>query len=444
MSIPQLIISKKKTHTDPLLDLLSAGKPSTSPSRTAVVNTVQAERSKVPELGFAEAHEERHGSKDKVVEPRARRGLLRKGPTKGVAVSKGQAEGGIASLAARAGECAAHGRNIENNIDHDRNVSKHVGKDNVPQSCPPKASAPKTENNAEDCPKSTRRTSKSKASRKSSVSKRDSRPKKEPLGCIVVNGMEVPRVHGVPDTLLKEIALMDPADRPIRCGICGSCNNPLRKKACEVMRSLGANPPIPRGKNRLAILGPENIRKHVSRTCGMSAIQIAQSELQKDNQKSVPSRGGTSPKGDEQEGKQSDWTNEQLQALYQAVIDIPPSASNFWKRVATNVQDRDEAECFAKMYENVPFYTSNSKPKGSSSGKRSRRSAEEKPLDPNALDYISKLIKRRRNKALGHLGIMSQDIDADFSPESKSDKQTPEHADQDQKADESSEWSEEF
>ena len=444
MSVPKLIISKKKKkQIDPLLDLLSSGKPS---STGTVVKTLQAERSDAPVLSFSEADESYLDSKDKVIEPRGRRGLLRKGCTTGGTVSKEQAQGGIASLAARAGECAAHGRysNGFSDVNRALTIVGDVGEEKVPQSCSPRTRAPKTENNVDDFPTSTGRTSKSKTRKKNSACKKESRPKKEALGCIVVNGMEVPRVQGVPDTLLEEIALMAPGDRPIRCGSCGSCNNPWRKKACEVMRSLGANPPIPRGKNRLAILGPENIRKHVSRTCDMSAIQIAQSGLQNDNQKKVASRGSTFTKGDEQEGNHSDWTNEQLQALYQAVIDIPPNASNFWRRVAMNVQDRDEAECFAKMYENEPFYTTNSKPKGTSSGKRSRKSAEEKPLDPNAEDYISNLIKRRRNKALGHLGITSQPIDADFPRESKVDHETPEHADHEENGDESSEWSDEF
>ncbi|WPT14306.1 hypothetical protein PSENEW3_00000436 [Picochlorum sp. SENEW3] len=221
--------------------------------------------------------------------------------------------------------------------------------------------------------------------------------KRSDMPPLEVNGISIPRVVGVPDDVLTELASMPPTERPVRCGFCRSCENPARKKACEVMRSLGANPPIPRGKNRLAILGPDNVKKHVSRTCNVpfSNTPLGQGDDAKKKFTPASADKNTGDLAEKMEGATDDWTEEQLQALHQALLDISPNTNDFWLKVSYHVPGRNRAECFAKIYENAPLYSSSNKPKA--------RNAST-PLDPNDEGYLSNLMKRRRDRAMGTLG----------------------------------------
>eukprot|EP00889_Picochlorum_renovo_P008691 jgi/Picre1/35721/NNA_003181.t1 len=174
--------------------------------------------------------------------------------------------------------------------------------------------------------------------------------KRSDMPPLEVNGISIPRVVGVPDDVLTELASMPPTERPVRCGFCRSCENPARKKACEVMRSLGANPPIPRGKNRLAILGPDNVKKHVSRTCNVpfSNTPLGQGDDAKKKFTPASADKNTGDLAEKMEGATDDWTEEQLQALHQALLDISPNTNDFWLKVSYHVPGRNRAECLQK------------------------------------------------------------------------------------------------
>lgn len=238
---------------------------------------------------------------------------------------------------------------------------------------------------------------------KDAESKRKKRlyTKRSDLPPLEVNGTTIPRVVGVPDEVLVELASTHPTKRPVRCGYCRSCENPARKKACEVMRSLGANPPIPRGRNRLAILGAENVKKHVSRTCDVPFSNTPLSQSDDGTKKVTPASAekNASDLAEKMEAATDSWTEEQTQALHQALLDISPNTNNFWLKVSHHVPGRNQAECFAKVYENAPLYNSSNKPKAGRKG-----SDGSTPLDPNDDEYLAKLIKRRRDRALGTIG----------------------------------------
>ena len=85
--------------------------------------------------------------------------------------------------------------------------------------------------------------------------------------------------------------------------------------------------------------------------------------------------------------------------MHQALLDISPNTNNFWLKVSHHVPGRNQAECFAKVYENAPLYHSSNKPKAGRKG-----SDGSTPLDPNDDEYLAKLIKRRRDRALGTIG----------------------------------------
>lgn len=407
--VPSVVIKSNKKKTDPLLDLLSvpcdtisAGKelggtttPATETTRLLAVRGSHAdveykdsERSGHPISGMGS-----HGRLEVPGKPglldestgivRPRRRLLKRKEEQGVdRVEKevGNDNMNLATLAAQAGAHAAHGCSpLEKN---QRDVHTRERSSEAPL---------RTKRKKKAKPKSN---SLSKISTADSKTQRGYR-KKADLSCIVVNGTAIPRVVGVPDHVITEMASVAASDRPVRCGVCRSCENPARKKACEVIRALGANPPIPRGKNRLAILGPENMKIHVSRTCE-GPLNVSPSAGN-----GMVRRPQTKPDADNETGVVEDnngWTDEQLRCLYQVILEISPNTNNFWQKVAASVPNRNEAECFAKIHESVPYYSSKSKPRKSSTS-----SKKSKPLDPNSKDYVSNIMERRRERALGHL-----------------------------------------
>lgn len=307
--------------------------------------------------------------KESTVKVRARRRLLKRDADEGGKASGQKEKPNLASLAAQAGAHAANG--VSEVL---KELARYSNSKALPSSGVKKA----------------RKSKKKKRPVEEGRPRREYRKKTE-ISSIVVNGTAIPRIIGVPDSVIEELASLAPADRPVRCRVCRSCENPARKKACEVIRALGANPPIPRGKNRLAILGPENMKKHVSRTC--------------DGPLDISPSAGTAVVGKRQQYDATDrkedvdgWTDEQLQCLYQAILEISPNTNNFWQKVAVCVPDRNEADCFAKIHESVPYYSGNSKPK-----KGSKTSKRAKALDPSSENYVSDLLERRRERALGHI-----------------------------------------
>eukprot|EP00890_Picochlorum_soloecismus_P000028 jgi/Picsp_1/1025/NSC_04509-R1_hypothetical protein VOLCADRAFT_93053 [Volvox carteri f. nagariensis] len=171
-----------------------------------------------------------------------------------------------------------------------------------------------------------------------------------------------------------------------RCGQCKACLNPSRKKACESIRAMGMNPPIPRGKNRIAVLGEEAAKMTISKSSFSPLLHenIAQDtkklpensnkrskEKKKNKQTNVPRQKKTEkPLVEELQldntpanGNEDTWTLEQIQCLRKGWMDIPPHSSNCWQQVADQVPGRNAAECFAKICEQYPA-------KGGKSAKR--------------------------------------------------------------------------
>lgn len=387
--LPTVVVKSCRKKSDPLLDLLSMSCGDVSDRTLSGRKTSGATGNADPlvaGVGRANCDDvkaQSHGNppdggpletqrggllKESTVKVRARRRLLKRDEEGGKA--SGQKEKpNLASLAAQAGAHAANGVS---------EVLKELTRDSNSKA-PPSSGVKKA-----------------RKSKKKNRPVEEGRPrrvykKKTETSNIVVNGTAIPRIVGVPDSVVEELASLAPGDRPVRCRVCRSCENPARKKACEVIRALGANPPIPRGKNRLAILGPENMKKHVSRTC--------------DGPLDISPSAGPAVVGKRQQHKSTDgtedvdgWTDEQLQCLYQAILEISPNTNNFWQKVAVRVPDRNEADCFAKIHESVPYYSGNSKPR-----KGSKRSKRAKALDPNSENYVSDLLERRRERALGHI-----------------------------------------
>lgn len=384
--VPTVVVKSCKKKTDPLLDLLSLQCGPVAERALSDRTSVQPEPTNIREWNSGE--EERGGNaqfrshneiinnqrngEEVSVEIRARRRLLKRN-------SLGGAQN-LASLAAQAGAQAAHEGSPISMKPKELGRGIHVSSS--------------SDANKMMAKKATR--VRKKASASEARVPRTYR-KKNPSKVIVVNGTTIPAILGVPDKLIVEMASLAPADRPVRCGVCRCCENPARKKACEVMRALGSNPPIPRGKNRVAILGPENTKKHISRTCD-GPLNIS------------PGSGvalyGKMKRGDVDDamlggvrnGDTDGWTEEELQCLYQSILEISPNTNNFWQKVAMKVPNHNEADCFAKMHESVPYYSGNSKKK-----KKSGNSKAGMALDPSSDDYVSNLLEQRRERALGHL-----------------------------------------
>lgn len=76
----------------------------------------------------------------------------------------------------------------------------------------------------------------------------------------------------------------------------------------------------------------------------------AQSEDPSASEGPAPS-GGTGAGG---HSSSALWTAEQAAALQRAWLEVPPTADNFWQRVAATVPGRTADECFAKLYEKHP------------------------------------------------------------------------------------------
>jgi hypothetical protein len=386
--VPTVVVRSCKKKTDPLLDLLSVQcgpvaertlvsdrttRVKSDPTTTRKENSGEEDgQTNIHEKSDNESIDKQRTGEDAPVKVKARRRLLKRNVFSGAQ--------NLASLAAQAGAHAAH--------------------EGSPVSVKPTeqvrggSASSSPDGNQGRAKKPTR--GRKKVSASDATARRTYR-KKNASKVVIVNGAAIPSIVGVPDSLIVEMASLAPADRPVRCGVCRSCENPARKKACEVMRALGSNPPIPRGKNRVAILGPENTKKHISRTCE-GPLNIS------------PGTGaalfGTLNGGDGDDGSSGGagkgdidgWTEEELQCLYQSILEISPNTNNFWQKVAMKVPNRNEAECFAKMHENVPYYSGNSNKK-----KNSRKSKVVMALDPSSDDYVSNLLEQRRERALGHL-----------------------------------------
>lgn len=440
--LPTLVVTSSKKKSDPLLDLLSMPHGSTEKKsvtvsvRTTSVSADTARKSRVQHshvnvpqardgddrdiiptnVSFDEERQEHmlgHGIQQKkkglldksIVNVKTRRRLLKRSTEEtGIHKEKAREENArsngrtnLASLAARAGASAAHGGSpiADTPLKRTRGTTPKS-----PEVLPQRHSSERldtVQKSVKQSSKTSPPSSKKQRSAKGSTTRRTYRRRTE-ASSIIVNGTAIPRVVGVPDHIIMEMASLAPADRPVRCGRCRSCENPARKKACEVIRALGANPPVPRGKNRLAILGPENMKKHVSRTCDGPPNITPPTVTSGVTKRSSTSSGDKEILAEAADKGSDGWTDEQLQCLYQAILDISPNTNNFWQKVASHVPNRDEAECFAKIHESEPYYSSNSKPKkGSHGSKRSR------VLDPGADDYVSSIIERRRERALGHL-----------------------------------------
>jgi len=206
-----------------------------------------------------------------------------------------------------------------------------------------------------------------------------------------------------------------------RCGQCKACLNPSRKKACESIRAMGKNPPIPRGKNRIAILGEEAAKMTISKS---SFSPLLQEKIAHDAKKS-PEKSKEKPKEKKKDSKQinvcrpkktekplaeelrmgstsasgneDNWTIEQIQSLKKGWMNIPPHTSNFWQQVADQVPGRSAAECFAKICEQYPA-------KGGKSAKRppidipGPRKKQSKKDEAPKIDQVESNHRKSRSK----------------------------------------------
>lgn len=159
---------------------------------------------------------------------------------------------------------------------------------------------------------------------------------------MLINGKMVHSISGVPDEFLLDMASLPQSQRPKKCGQCGSCLNPMRKKACEVMRALGTNPPIPRGKNREKLLGSDNSKKHVPRSYGSEVPDVTKLKHR---------------------GADDQFTEPEFQRLLQALVETHPNINEYWVKVARKVGTKDEQACFQRVYQSDAYYNERYKPK---------------------------------------------------------------------------------
>lgn len=188
---------------------------------------------------------------------------------------------------------------------------------------------------------------------------------------VLINGKMVHSITGVPDEFLLDMASLPQDKRPKRCGQCGSCQNLHRKKACEVMRALGTNPPIPRGKNREKLLGTSNVKKHVPRSFGSANAEAC--DVTKIRH----------------QGDGDDFTVDELERLQQALVETHPNMNHYWKRIADKVGTQSEQACFQRVYQSDAYYAERYKPKGSTVG------IEEKVGANNETSDIGQLLQQR-------------------------------------------------
>ncbi len=333
---------------------------------------------------------------------KARRRLLvsQNGANAGSRVLQGPGSGvGVASLAARAGEqvgasprgtVRVNDGDKDNDDDNERGAGNEeagrrgdpdqdvntdgnagVVHDQRPSSSSPASSAP-----------SSSLTPIKKPARKKKKASGASRTRREASG-VLINGKMVHSISGVPDEFLLDMASLPQSQRPKRCGQCGSCLNPMRKKACEVMRALGTNPPIPRGKNREKLLGTNNFKKHVPRSYGSEVPDVTKLKHR---------------------GADDEFTEPEFQRLLQALVETHPNINHYWTKVARMVGTKDEQACFQRVYQSDAYYKERERPKqgagrnpggGADSG-RGVHGSDSAGVDADDDGFIERVLQRRR------------------------------------------------
>lgn len=207
-----------------------------------------------------------------------------------------------------------------------------------------------------------------------------SRTRREASG-VLINGKMVHSISGVPDEFLLDMASLPQSQRPKKCGQCGSCQNPMRKKACEVMRALGTNPPIPRGKNREKLLGTDNSKKHVPRSYGSEVPDVTKLKHCGDDDL---------------------FTEPEFQRLLQALVETHPNINDYWAKVARKVGTKDEQACFQRVYQSNAYYNERYRPKpgaernagGDADG--AGRGSDSGGEDADEDGFIERVLQRRR------------------------------------------------
>ena len=239
--------------------------------------------------------------------------------------------------------------------------------------------------------------------------------------------------------------------RAHRCGTCKSCLNPARKKACEALRAAGANPPIPRGKNRIELLGEEGARQTVKRGIVADIMGEGQRVLEgrsADFKTRLSKRTHDQSVDQHQEAatpEQQLWTDEQVRALHWGWLELSPNTTNFWQKIAARVPGKSASDCFAKIYERYPTPKNKKKtakrtaaemeagssvpqmgPRAKKSsvqtaarkharqkreaGKKSKEEAEEDDIlhDDQRGKYIDQILKQRKGRAVGDISKIVQ------------------------------------
>jgi hypothetical protein len=203
-----------------------------------------------------------------------------------------------------------------------------------------------------------------------------SKTRREASG-VLINGTMVHSITGVPDEFLLDMASLPPSKRPKKCGQCGSCLNPVRKKACEVMRALGTNPPIPRGKNREKLLGSANSKKHVPRYFGSTNAEMQDVTTLKHR------------------GADDEFTQEELQRLQQALVETHPNINGYWSKVASKVGTKDEQACFQRVYQGEAYYQGRTKPKNAGgSGEKGGQEGDVGDVEDDG--FIERVLQQRQ------------------------------------------------
>ena len=218
---------------------------------------------------------------------------------------------------------------------------------------------------------------------------------------VLINGKMVQSISGVPDKFLLDMASLPLDKRPKRCGQCGSCQNLHRKKACEVMRALGTNPPIPRGSNREKLLGTANSKKHVPRSFGTADGE-------------APDVTKLQHRGDEDE-----FSVEELERLKQALVETHPNMNGYWGRIAIKVRTKGEQACFQRVYQSDAYYkhahsskhgaTANGNANGNGNGNGARRRASG---EAGAGSDIGRLLEQRFGERAAAAGRNGDAVDA--------------------------------
>ena len=292
---------------------------------------------------------------------------------------------GLAALAAHAGATAADGA--------DDRAPRSSSRSPTPSPSP--SPLPSSSSPSED---------KKKPSAKKRKKTGSSRTRRAASG-VLINGKMVHSINGVPDEFLLDMASLPLDKRPKRCGQCGSCQNLHRKKACEVMRALGTNPPIPRGSNREKLLGTANSKKHVPRSFGTADGE-------------APDVTKLQHRGDEDE-----FSVEELERLKQALVETHPNMNGYWRRIAIKVRTKGEQACFQRVYQSDAYYkhahsskhgaTANGNGNGSGNGNGNGNGARRRASgEADAGSDIGRLLERRFGERAAAAGRNGDAVDA--------------------------------